>query len=521
LGNSFVGSARLSPEPLLPRCCGGARTARERPESEPASSKGRLQRSDGKSHLQFTGRYHRISEIRRTRRILKQREQRAKDMRLTLRQQIFFGYILMVTFTLIVGIYAIWGLTELNQVTSEIIFTDMAVGEKISKLNDCIQAQDLYEQRFLAFGQPDSENLFWSRSRDFKALLSEIGSAQPALKNSLDGIVSQHDGYDQLFAKEVSLIKSGDNRREVVEVSSTALKAGFNRILSSIRDIDIKNKARQNKQISRSGTLGERVLMVTIILSAVSFVFGVLFASLLTSHLTTAINRLKAATHSIRSGNFDNIPDIQGADELADLAISFKEMSVRLKELEVTNLDANPLTKLPGNLAIEKELLTRLNDTEKFSFCLVDLDNFKAFNDRYGYARGSDVIKWLAEVLSGIKKDIGTSHDFLGHIGGDDFVIICSPERVHAICNKIIEEFDRGIVNFYDPDDLKKGFIVSVDRNDNPAIFGIMTISIAVVNTDRTLIREPKEVALKVTELKQYAKTFAKSLYIMDRRRSR
>ncbi|MDA8106383.1 MAG: diguanylate cyclase [Nitrospiraceae bacterium] len=441
-------------------------------------------------------------------------------MRLTLRQQIFFGYILMVIFTLIVGIYAIWGLMELNQVTSEIIFSDMAVGEKIVKLTDCIQAQDLYEQRFLTFGQADSENLFWNRSRDFKSLLSDIGSAQPTLKNPIENIVSYHDKYDQLFAKEVSLIKSG-NRKEAVEVSSAALKDGFNRILSSIRDIDIKNKARQNEQISRSGTLGERVLMVTIILSAVSFVFGILFASLLTSHLTTAINRLKAATHSIRSGNFDYLPEIQGADELADLAISFKEMSVRLKELEVTNLDANPLTKLPGNLAIEKELLTRLNDTEKFSFCLVDLDNFKAFNDRYGYARGSDVIKWLAEVLSGIKKEIGTLHDFLGHIGGDDFVIICSPERVHAICNKIIEEFDRGIVNFYDPDDLKKGFIVSVDRNDNPAIFGIMTISIAVVNTDRTLIREPKEVALKVTELKQYAKTFAKSLYIMDRRRSR
>jgi GGDEF domain-containing protein len=426
----------------------------------------------------------------------------------------------MVTFTLIVGVYAIWGLMELNQVTSEVIFTDMAVGEKIVKLNDCIQAQDLYEQRFLTFHQADAENLFWNRSRDFKSLLSDIGSAQPVLRSPLESMLAHHEAYDQLFTRETSLIKSG-NIKEAEEISSTSLRASFGKILSSIREIDLKNKARQNRQISRSGTLGERILMVTIILSAASFVFGILFASLLTSHLTTAINRLKAATHSIRSGNFDNLPEIQGADELADLAISFKEMSARLKELEVTNLDANPLTKLPGNLAIEKELLTRLNDTEKFSFCLVDLDNFKAFNDRYGYARGSDVIKWLGETLTRIREDLGTTDDFLGHIGGDDFVIICSPERVHAICNRIIEEFDRGIVDYYDPDDLKKGFIESVDRNDNPAIFGIMTVSIAVVNTDRTLIREPKEVALKVTELKQYAKTFAKSLYIMDRRRSR
>ncbi|MBI5641065.1 MAG: hypothetical protein HZA17_11630, partial [Nitrospirae bacterium] len=84
-----------------------------------------------------------------------------------------------------------------------------------------------------------------------------------------------------------------------------------------------------------------------------------------------------------------------------------------------------------------------------------------------------------------------------------------------------IDEFDRGILAFFDPEDVKKGFIVSVDRNDKPAIFGIMTISVAVVNTDRTLVRDPKEIAHKVTELKQYAKTFAKSIYIMDRRKTR
>jgi GGDEF domain-containing protein len=441
-------------------------------------------------------------------------------MSLTLRQQIFWGYLVMVLFTLIVGAYAIWGLKELNQITSDLIFSDLKVGEKIIKLNDSALAQDLYEKRFLTLQQADAENLFWNRSREFKSLLSEITSIESSLKNPLDNINALHDSYTQLVTKEISLVKSG-KRGEAEEISAVSLKSGFNKILQQIRDIDFKIKAQQNNHISKAGLLGEKVLMIMIILSAGSFVFGILFASLLTSHLTTAINGLKAATHSIRSGNFDNLPEIKGADELADLAISFKEMSARLKELEVTNLDANPLTKLPGNLAIEKELLTRLNDTEKFSFCLVDLDNFKAFNDRYGYAKGSDIIKWLGEMLSTIKKDFGSPHDFLGHIGGDDFIIMCSPEIVQPICNKIIEEFDRGIVDFYDPEDLKKGFIVSIDRNDNPAIFGIMTVSIAVVNTDRTLIREPKEVALKVTELKQYAKTFAKSLYIMDRRRTR
>jgi diguanylate cyclase (GGDEF)-like protein len=308
---------------------------------------------------------------------------------------------------------------------------------------------------------------------------------------------------------------------EADEMSSVDLKSALNKIILSLKDIGIRIKEQQNFHISKAGDVGQRALMMTIILSSVSLGFGILFASLITNNINTAISKLKEATDSISSGNYDHVPDIQGADELADLAISFREMSSRLKELEAMNLDANPLTKLPGNLAIEKELLTRLNETMKFSFCLIDLDNFKAYSDRYGYSRGSDVLKWLGDLLLNVKNHYGANDDFLGHIGGDDYVIICSPERIHSICNKIIEEFDKGIAAHYDPEDVQKGFIVSVDREDRPAMYGIMTVSLAVVNTDRTLIREPKEVAQKVAELKQYAKTFKKSVVIMDRRRSR
>lgn len=441
-------------------------------------------------------------------------------MHLTLKQKIFLGYIVMISFILIVGGYAIWGLQELNRITATIIFNDLKAGEQLTRLNDSILAQDLYEKRYLTLKQNEAENLFWNRSKEFKSLLSDFGTAEVKLKGILDNIAVQHDNYNAVFTKESSFIKA-DRIEEAEHLSSKELKASFNKILFFLKDLDIKIKEQQNYHINKSNSLGGRALMITIILSIVSVVFGILFASLITSHLNVSILKLKEATDSIRSGDFDNLPEIQGADELADLAISFKEMSARLKELEAMNLDANPLTKLPGNLAIEKELLTRLNETQKFSFCLIDLDNFKAFSDRYGYAKGSDVLKWLGDLLLRVKNDFGTRDDFLGHIGGDDFVMICSPERVQKICSKIIEEFEKGIVDHYDPEDVKKGFIISVDRNDKPAIFGIMTVSIAVVNTDRTLIREPFEVAQKVAELKQYAKTFNKSIFIMDRRRTR
>ena len=441
-------------------------------------------------------------------------------MSLTLRYKIFLGYMAMVFFTMVVGGYAIWSLVELNKISTGLILDDAATQEKLTKLNDLLLAQNLYEKRALTFGEVDSEDAFWNRSREFRSLVLEMAGSEPSLEKAFEGINSVHSEYVSLFNKELALVREG--RKEDADLlSSNQLKHAFEKMLISLKDISLKIKDRQNRNISRSYSFGERALMMTIMLSTGALLFGIFFASFITKYVITAIDRLKAATVSIQSGDFDNMPEITGADELADLAISFKEMSTRLKELGETNLDANPLTKLPGNLAIEKELLTRLNETRSFSFCLADLDNFKAFNDRYGYARGSEVIKWMGELLSAIMEETGGADDFLGHIGGDDFVIICSPERVQPMCRKIIEEFDRGIGRHYDPDDLKKGYIVSVDRNDRPVIVGIMTLSIAVVNTDRSVIREPKEVAMKVAEIKQYAKTFAKSIYIMDRRRRR
>jgi diguanylate cyclase (GGDEF)-like protein len=441
-------------------------------------------------------------------------------MNFTIRQKIFLSYIVMIAFTLVVGIYAILTLRELNSITTTILFNFTASNEKLTKMNDSILAQDLYEKRFLMLGQLDAENMFWERSRDFNSYLEGLVHTGGYEKNVTDVISADHKKYNELFTQEVTLIKSG-RRKEAEEISASELKASFNSVLSSLKDLNSRIKAQQDYHITRSSELGEKSLMITTVLSVFSLFFGILFASLLTGHLNTTFVRLKEATDSIKSGDFDNLPDIKGADELADLALSFKQMSVRLKELGELNLDANPLTKLPGNLAIEKELFTRLNDTQSFSFCLVDLDNFKAFNDRYSYARGSDLIEWMAQLLIRIKKEYGAEDDFLGHIGGDDFILICSPERVQTICSKIIEEFDRGIIEHYDPEDAKRGFIISIDRNDKPAMFGIMTVSIAVVNTDRTLISEPREVTQKVSELKQYAKSFAKSIYIMDRRRAR
>lgn len=441
-------------------------------------------------------------------------------MNLTIRQKIFSGYIVMISFTLIVSAYAILSLKQLHSITTDVVFHYVGIGEKITRLNDSVLAQDLYEKRYLMLRQTEAETLFWTRSKEFKSQLVEIGRSDDLLSSSVDAIASAHDAYDAIFTREVALIKE-KQAGQAEEISTDALKSALGRVTLALKELDIKVKSQQRMSINSSNALSQRALLITAVLTVLALLFGILFASLITNHLNKAINQLKEAANLISTGDFDKLPEFKGDDELSELAVSFKEMSARLKELGTMNLDANPLTKLPGNLAIEKELLTRLNETQRFSFCLIDLDNFKAFNDRYSYSRGSDLIKWLADELIKIKGEIGVEEDFLGHIGGDDFVLICDPERVQTYCTTIIDAFDVGIVDHYDPEDAKKGFIISIDRNDKPAMFGIMTVSIAVVNTDRTLIRDPREVTQKVAELKQYAKTFAKSIYIMDRRRIR
>jgi diguanylate cyclase (GGDEF)-like protein len=221
----------------------------------------------------------------------------------------------------------------------------------------------------------------------------------------------------------------------------------------------------------------------------------------------------------ISRGKYDNFPILSSADEVGELAESFKAMGERLKELEAIHLDANPLTRLPGNLAIEKELLKKIQSRGPLAFCLLDLDNFKAYGDTYGYAKGSEVLTVVAGILRKVIQSIGQKDDFIGHIGGDDFVLITEPVRVHTLCQRIIAEFDQTIPFYYDESDRVNGFIVAKDRKEVEQKFPLMTISIAVVTNEKRKFLSADKIAEQAAQLKHYAKTFPKSIYVIDQRR--
>ncbi len=198
---------------------------------------------------------------------------------------------------------------------------------------------------------------------------------------------------------------------------------------------------------------------------------------------------------------------------------------VCIKTLEIIRarskrtLDANPLTKLPGNTSIITRIQELIEEKKDFALGYVDLNNFKAYNDKYGFARGDDVIRMVARILVNLVNQI-PKNTFVGHIGGDDFVFIVPPEDAKALAERIISFFDEIIPSFYDEEDLQAKRIVSTDRQGNIKEFPIMTIGIAIVlNTDRYRFSHYGEIAKVAAELKAFVKKQRDiSSYIIDRR---
>jgi len=227
---------------------------------------------------------------------------------------------------------------------------------------------------------------------------------------------------------------------------------------------------------------------------------------------------LKIATQMISNGEFEFMPEIRNKDELGDLSEAFITMAKRLKQLEEMSLDTSPLTRLPGGVSIEKTMQERISSGDLIAFCLIDIDNFKSYNDHYGYAKGNDLIKATAKIILDAVSELGTADDYIGHIGGDDFVIITKPDSYEKSCNAVIDSFDKTVPVFYDSEIRKRGYIIAEDRQGRQVTFPLASISIAVVtNTKRKFINYIQfgEIA---AEMKEYAKSFSGSVCKVDNR---
>jgi GGDEF domain-containing protein len=182
------------------------------------------------------------------------------------------------------------------------------------------------------------------------------------------------------------------------------------------------------------------------------------------------------------------------------------------------DLGVNPTTRLPGTSIIEREMNRRIRKGEKFAACYADLDNFKAYNDYYGYHYGDSLIKMTSEIIRDVVYT-SSRESFVGHIGGDDFVFIIPPEKIHGICDRILKTFDRMIVRRYKKEDVLRGYIVTTNRRGKREAFPIMTLSIAVIVNQKRMFRHLGEISHMIADLKCYTKTLPGSNYVIERRK--
>ncbi|MFA5363158.1 MAG: response regulator [Candidatus Omnitrophota bacterium] len=210
-----------------------------------------------------------------------------------------------------------------------------------------------------------------------------------------------------------------------------------------------------------------------------------------------------------------------GADDYIVKPFEPKELLARirmaLRRTEI-DLEANPLTRLPGNVSILGELSRRLESGKPFAVCYLDLDKFKAYNDTYGFEHGDDVIRETARVLIRVTQEKGNPDDFVGHIGGDDYVIVTTTQQVDNLCQAVIERFEQIIPSFYNEADKKNGYISSHDRKGNEIRVPLLSISIGVVSNEYRKIDHVAQIGEIGAELKAFAKRLGKSNYIKDQR---
>ncbi len=184
------------------------------------------------------------------------------------------------------------------------------------------------------------------------------------------------------------------------------------------------------------------------------------------------------------------------------------------------NRRVSPLTGLPGNVQIQAEMKKRLLNKEEFAMLYLDLDNFKAYNDVYGFLNGDEIIKYTAKTIVRNIDMFTDGEGFVGHIGGDDFVAIVSIDRDYErICQNIIAEFEKDVGKFFNEEDAERGYLEVPNRKGIVEEFPLTSISIGVVVADKGRFHNVLEIGEVGAQVKHLAKTTMGSAYSIDRRK--
>jgi len=258
------------------------------------------------------------------------------------------------------------------------------------------------------------------------------------------------------------------------------------------------------------------VLFTVAVVIGINAILGVTLSKTIVAPLKT----LERASAEVAGGNLEKQVVIDTGDEIESLATTFNYMTNELQAMTDRAQNANPLTHLPGNNMIHEQIDTRIQNGSKFTVIYSDLDNFKALNDKYGVGHGDKAIMMTAEVFKEAVQKAGNASDFVGHEGGDDFILITTPDKAKAVADQIIREFDKRVRSLYEEQDLARGFIEAENRQGVLCKFPVMSISLAGVSNEVVPLKSYAEITNLTAEVKHKAKAIAGSVFVVDTRQA-
>lgn len=423
--------------------------------------------------------------------------------RLTLIQKISAGYAAMALFTMAALAFSSVNIYKSNRTATQIANKDLPVISALIELRTSLLTQESFAGKYAILKDPAFIELFHQREAESLASLAVLEKSGPAqdFRNLRQLYLAYQKASEDLFTG-----KSG---------STAQLRSSALRLLNAVDASYVKRKDMLQAVLARTDERQKATIWWTVAISCTGFLLAIAVAPFVTYRTFGAIRKLQSATHRIAAGDFDYDPQIPLGDEISDLARDFTRMAARLKVLEQMSLDASPLTRLPGNFAIERELEERLGSGEPFAFCYADLDNFKPYGDHYGYAKGSELLRLTGDLIQSAVKAHGGPKGFVGHVGGDDFVMVLPTERVRPVCEAVIAKFSEEVAHHYTPQDLMAGGIEGCDRYGVQRFFPLVSISIAVIICGSDQYSSAVEIARAAAKVKDSAKQTPGSNYLI------
>ncbi len=434
----------------------------------------------------------------------------------TVTKKVVIGYLVVLIFSLLAVGFALSRMHQQSLDTEQLVNVEFRTFELVRDLQQNLLAQENIEKQLLILRDPALSELRLNRNNEFIRYALEIN--RPPLPENVEPLIEYIDNYRQADNK-LSEALFWEDWSHAQEISTEIMIPLRVQLLNYLADFRQQQQQNINTGLAQLSQHTGQAFQMTVLITLIGILLSAPVSLTVILSIHRSIKELKKATQRISAGRFDHQPELYGSDEFAQLASDFTQMGEKLSELEQLHLDANPLTLLPGNLAIDREIEMRIGRRENFSHLYIDLDNFKAYSDRYGYKAGSDVLAKVGTILKQVVGEHGSSLDLVGHIGGDDYVVISSLDSGEFLAQKIIEGFTELVPSFYSDEDQQAGSFVGEDRYGVKRTFPLMTISIAVIPSDHYEYPSRLAISQDCARVKEYLKIQEGSNYMLERRK--